>query len=408
MLGIVWNALRLAMSAIVRNPLRALLTVLGILIGISAVVIVTGLADGASSQVTGQIDSFAANAIFVHPQPVQASGARQKATGRLTEADMYAVKHEANSVDGTAPWLSALGQVVYADKNVSTTLIGTNMDYMQVRKWVIDKGEMWTGLDEEAKTKVCVVGHTVADNLFGPGADPIGRVIRIGRSPYRVIGELNLRGNSPFGEDQDDRIMMPIGSFRARVMHTSPGRVDQFMASAKSPEVTENAKRQIDAILRQRHHIEPGADPDFEINTQADMQKATGAITAALSALLLGVATISLLVGGIGVMNIMLVSVAERTREIGIRMSIGARSRDILTQFLIEAVVLSLVGGVLGIIIGMAATAAVGSVLGWSLTPSLRALLIAVATSVGIGVVFGFLPARNAARLDPIDALRTD
>jgi putative ABC transport system permease protein len=405
-LGILWNALRLAVSAILRNPLRALLTVLGIFIGISAVVIVTGLADGATSQVTGQIDSFASNGLSIHPQPVQASGARQKATGRLTEADVLAVKREAVSVQGAAPWLSASVQVVYADQNTTTTAIGTTADYMEIRKWTIERGEMWTPLDEEAKTKVCLIGHTTAEALFG-AVDPVGATIRIGRSPYRVIGLLNPRG-SMFGEDQDDRVMMPIGSFRARVLHTAPGRVDYFWANARSPEVTDRAKREIDAILRQRHHIPPDGDPDFVINSQAEMQKATATITDSLKVLLIGVAAISLLVGGIGVMNIMLVSVAERTREIGIRMSIGARGRDILVQFLIEAVVLTMLGGVLGLVFGMAGIQIAARIIGWTLTPSPLAAVVAVLTSVVIGVVFGFVPARNAARLDPIEALRAD
>ncbi|MEI7894527.1 MAG: ABC transporter permease, partial [Myxococcales bacterium] len=376
----IFNAIRLALVTIVRNRTRAALTVLGILIGIAAVVTVTALADAASAKVGGEIEGFAANAIFVTPQPVQASGARSKAIGRLTEADGKAIEREAVSVAVVAPFLSTFGQVVYADRNVATTLIGTTMSYFSVRKFKIGRGELWTDADELLKTKVCVVGTTVAQNLFGTD-DPVGRVVRVGRAPYRIIGVLESRGNSPFGDDQDDRLLVPIGSFRARVMPTSPGRADQLMASATSERTAVRAGEQITAILRQRHRIAPDRDADFVVTTQAEFQKTQQAIGAALSALLLSVAAVSLLVGGIGVMNIMLVSVAERTREIGIRMSIGAREGDILTQFLVEAVVLSMLGGLLGIGCGVGLTLGLGRALDWPMTPSVQALGIAVATS---------------------------
>lgn len=401
------SALRLALVAIVRNKTRAALTVLGILIGVAAVLMVTALASGASDKVGGEIDGFAANAVFVSPQQVQSSGARAKSTGRLTEGDVKAIGREAVSVERVAPFLSTMVQVVYGDKNAQTTVIGTTLPYFPIRKFKIAKGETWTEIDETAKTKVCVIGATVAKNLF-ENEDPVGRVIRLKRSPYRIIGLLEARGTSTFGDDQDDRILIPTGSFRARVMHTSPGRVDQIMASATSPETTGRAEKQITEILRQRHKIQPGRDQDFIVNSQAEFRAAQESISQILSLLLLAVAGVSLLVGGIGVMNIMLVSVSERTREIGIRMSIGAREGDILLQFLVEATTLSLVGGVLGIVIGGAATWGLGSALGWTMLPSASAVLVSVLTSVAIGLGFGFFPARHAARLDPIEALRTE
>jgi putative ABC transport system permease protein len=405
-MGAVYGALTLALGAIARNKLRAALTVLGIFIGITAVVIVTAAGESATATVGGEIDSLAANALYVFPQTVQASGAKSKVVGRLTEADGRAIGRDAVSVSGVAPWLSTQGQVVYGDKNWSTSIAGTTLPYFPIRRFTIAKGDLWTTTDEVLKTKVCLLGQTVATNLFG-SADPVGRTVRIGRSPYVVIGLLAPRGTSLVGDDQDDRVMMPIGSFRARIMHTSPGRTDQLIVSATSDQTVNRAKSQIESILRERHRVEPGRE-DFQVSTQAEFREATEGILGALALLLLCVAAVSLVVGGIGVMNIMLVSVAERTREIGIRMSIGARERDILVQFLVEAIVLTMVGGVLGIVVGSGITLGVGRALGWSMAPSAKALGVAVATSVAIGTVFGLLPAWRAAKLDPITALRVE
>jgi putative ABC transport system permease protein len=400
------GALRLALGAIARNRTRAVLTILGILIGITAVIIVTALGATTSKEIGGEIDSFAANGLFVWPQPVQASGARSKVVGRLTEADGRAIAREGVSISAVAPFLQTQGQVVYGDKNVQTALIGTTTQYFPIRRFSVGKGAMWTEGDELLKTKVCLVGQTVATNLFGPG-DPVGRTIRIGRSPYQIVGLLTSRGSSPFGDDQDDRVLMPIGSFRARVMHTSPGRADQLIVGATSPETVGRAKEQIESILRQRHRLEPGRD-DFQVSSQAEMRQTQEAITSTLSLLLLSVAAVSLFVGSVGVMNIMLVSVAERTREIGIRMSIGARESDILVQFVVEAMVLTLIGGVLGVVLGSAATMGLGRALSFPMAPSPGWIAISLGLSVGIGLVFGFLPALRAAQLDPIAALRVE
>jgi putative ABC transport system permease protein len=404
---VILGAFGLALGAIARNTTRAILTVLGILIGITAVIIVAALAESTSAAVADKIDSMSANALYVWPQPVQASGAKARSVGRLTENDGRAIAREAVSAADVAPWLVTQGQVVYGDKNWSTTIAGVTLPYYRVRRFTIVRGQNWTESDETLKTKVCVIGQTVATNLFGTD-DPIGRTIRVGQSPYRVIGLLTPRGSGTFGEDQDDRVMMPIGSYRARVVHTSPGRVDELMISATSEQTVDRAKDQITSILRQRHHIDDGGRDDFEIRSQADMRATTDAIFGTLSLLGIAVAAVSLLVGGVGVMNIMLVSVAERTREIGIRMSIGARERDILVQFLVEAIVLTLIGGVLGIGVGSLGAVGIGRALDLSMAPSPRAVAVAVVTSLLIGTVFGFLPAWRAAKLDPIAALRVE
>ena len=404
-MALLLNAIRLAVSAILRNKTRSLLTVLGILIGVAAVVAVTALATAASEKVGGKIDSFASNAIYINPQPAQQKGVK-RSSARVTDADALAIAREAVSVEAAAPFISSSGQVVYGDKNVSTFVVGTTLSYYQIRKFSIDRGENWTENDELLKTKVCVLGRTVVVNLFG-GQDPVGRTVRIGTFPYRVIGTLAEHGTSPFGDDQDDRVMMPIGSYRARIAHTSPGRADMLMASARDG-AGDRAITQITSILKQRHHIPDDGEADFRVHSQAEMRAITDGIASVLSLLLLGVATVSLVVGGVGVMNIMLVSVSERTREIGVRMSIGAREGDILTQFLVEAVVLSFVGGLLGAIVGIAAAFGLGFVLDWDVIPKPAALAVALTTSGLIGVVFGFLPARRAATMDPIDALRTE
>jgi putative ABC transport system permease protein len=406
LLSILLGAVQLALGAITRNKLRAALTILGVFIGITAVVIVTAAGNGAADTVGGAIDDLASNALFVFPQPVQASGAKSKTAGRITESDGRAIAEGAVSVSAVAPWLSTQGQVVYGDKNWSTTLAGTTLSYFPIRRFSVASGELWTTADEALKTKVCLMGQTVATSLFG-NEDPVGRTIRIGRSPYRIIGLLAPRGTSLVGDDQDDRVMMPIGSFRARVMHTSPGRADQLIVSATSDQTVGRAKAEVESILRERHRSGDDRD-DFVVSSQAEFRETTSSILGALASLLLGIAAISLLVGGIGVMNIMLVSVAERTREIGIRMSIGAREADIFVQFLVEAVVLTLAGGVLGILFGSAVTVGLGRLLGWAMAPNARTLGVAITTSIGIGTIFGLLPAVRAAKLDPIAALRTE
>ena len=403
----VLGGTRLALLSIARSPLRASLTVLGILIGVAAVVTVTALASGARQSVSGQIESLGTNAIMVAPQNANASGARQMTgTGpRLTEDDGRAIVRDAVSVKAAAPILRARAQVIRAEKNASTQIIGSTSAFLTVRNWKVVKGSVWSEHDEAAKAKTCLLGSTVKRKLFAD-EDPIGQSVRVGRYQFKVAGVLETKGEAPIGGDQDDIVLVPISSMRSRVVRTPPGMVGMLLVSAESAETTDRAVKQVTSILRQRHHIEDGREPDFWIRTQKEFQATQAAIYGFLTILLVGIAAIALVVGGIGVMNIMLVSVTERTREIGIRMAIGARASDIRTQFLVEAAVLSLLGGLSGTGVGLLAIWGLGSALDWPMALDPTALAIALVASGVTGIVFGFFPARRASLLDPIVALR--
>jgi putative ABC transport system permease protein len=401
------DGIRLAIRAVVRNPMRASLTVLGILIGVAAVVTVTALGSGAREHMAQQIQAIGSNFIMVYPESVQASGARgaQGSGMRLTEEDGRAIMRDTPSLIAMAPAVRSAVQVVYGDQNRTTQAIGTTLPYLTVRSWPVEHGAAWDAHDEAIKSKVVLLGTTVVKNLFG-NEDPVGRMVRIGRYPFRVVGVLASKGEAPFGLDQDDIILMPSTSFRARVLHTPPGFAGALMASTASTETTERAVKQIESILRQRHHLEAGRPADFAILTQKELADLQDKITGILSSLLIFVAAISLFVGGIGVMNIMLVSVTERTREIGIRMAIGAREGDIRTQFLVEAVALSVLGGLAGVALGTVAIVVLERILEWHMALSAPAMAVSIAVSGAIGIAFGFFPARRAAGLDPIEALR--
>jgi putative ABC transport system permease protein len=401
------TGIRLALLSIVRSTLRASLTILGILIGVAAVVTVTALGAGARDQVSSQIQNMGSNVILVAPQSAAASGAKGAlgAGARLTEEDGRAIMRDAVSVTAVAPALRSRAQVVAGEKNLSTQVIGTTRSFFPVRSWRVVRGSEWDEHDEATKSKVCIIGTTVATKLYG-NEDPIGRQIRIGRHSYRIVGVLESKGEAPFGGDQDNQVLMPIGSMRGRVMRTAPGFAGVLLVSASSADTTQRAVAQIDSILRQRHHIEEGREPDFWLRTQQEFQEMQTAIYSLLTVLLVCIAAVSLVVGGIGVMNIMLVSVTERTREIGIRMAIGAQKADIMTQFLVEAVVLALIGGLAGALAGIGAIEFLGTTLGWPMKLDPTALAVAIMTSAMTGIAFGFFPARRAAQLDPIIALR--
>jgi putative ABC transport system permease protein len=406
--GFVLTACMLALSAIRQRPVRAALTAFGILVGIAAVVVVVSLAEGAGKVVSSAMDVLGSNSLIVRPRPSSKSGLRDDdRPSQLDEDDAHALPVEVPEVDRAASFLQTQQQVAGPGTNAATGVIGTTRDFFAIREWGPSHGIIWTAAAEAAHERVCMIGETVRTELFGP-EDPVGRTIRIGRFPFRVVGLLSAKGQNPFGGDQDDIVIVPIGTYRSKVARTRPGQVGRIFFSARSEGMVELAKQRATDVLRQRHQLVELAPNDFEIRTQEEFRRTQEAVLGTIETLLLGIAAVSLGVGGIGVMNIMLVSVAERTREIGIRLAIGARSADIRAQFLVEAVVLTLLGGVFGAGAAWGVIAVLGRTLELPMRLSPGALGIAVATSTVIGIVFGFFPARRAAALDPIDALRAE
>ena len=406
--GAAWTALVLALGALRRSPLRASLTAFGILVGVAAVTIVVALGDGATQQISGRIDSMGENALMVMPADTLKSGVRdERAVGVLTEADADALAEEAPAVEKSAPLLFSSAQVAWRDANTPTMIVGTKRAFLDIRRWKIATGALWGVSSETLGEKVCVIGVSVKTNLFG-AEDPVGQVLRIGRHPFRILGVLEEKGQGPFGNDQDDVVLMPVATLRAKLLSTLPGQVGRILLQGTTPDSAAEVERQATSILPQRHGLTEGAENDFRIRSQEDFRRRQEGILGTLRTLLLSVALVSLIVGGIGVMNIMLVSVTERTREIGIRLAIGAREIDILFQFLVEAVVLSLLGGAAGALLAVVAVGAIAKALGWEMEVSTDALVVALVTSTTLGVTFGFFPARRAARLDPIVALRRE
>jgi putative ABC transport system permease protein len=405
MLATLIGGARLAVRSIARSTLRAVLTILGIVIGVAAVVTVTALGAGARDQVAGQIEAMGSNVIVVIPQSAAASGAKAAQGMRLSEDDGRAILREAVSVTAVAPNLRTRAQIVSGERNWSAQVIGSTRSFFTVRSWRVARGAEWDEHDEATKAKVCILGTTVATKLFGD-EDPVGRSVRMGSYSWRVVGLLESKGDAPLAGDMDNLVLVPIGSMRGRLIRTAPGFAGVLMMSASSAETTRRAVSQIEAILRQRHQIEEGREPDFVIRTQQEFQEMQSSIYALLTVLLVLIAGVSLVVGGIGVMNIMLVSVTERTREIGIRMAIGAREANILAQFLVEAIVLALIGGLVGATSGVGLIGLLSASLEWPMRLEPAALAVAVVTSALIGIVFGFFPARRAAGMDPIHALR--
>ena len=400
-------AVRLALVALLRAPLRSVLTVLGILVGIAAVVVVTALGEGASGRIGHQIESLGTNVVYVFDVPRARSGAKRArgSAAGLTDIDAEAIRRETTAVADVSVFASTYLQVMTAFANGKTQIVGTDLFYFSVRGFELARGRLWTRAEERAKARVCLIGPNASNKLFG-GADPLGRTLRIGAHPYTVVGTLVAKGQSPFGDDQDDRVMMPIGTWRGHVSPTLGNRVHMIMASAKGFERADQAMQEIDGILRQRHRIREGKEADFVVRSQEQFRATQERVIKVLSVLLLSVAAVALFVGGVGVMNIMLVTVTERRREIGIRMALGAQPRDIQLQFLVEAVTLTALGGALGLALAGSLIAAARYGFGWGMSVGPAAVVLAIGTSLFVGLVFGFLPARRAAHVEPMEALR--
>jgi putative ABC transport system permease protein len=399
------NILISAFRALARNKMRSFLTMLGIIIGVGAVIAMLAIGQGAQYSVQQQINALGTNVLIIIPGNQQAGGISVGAGSAttLTEDDADAMRNECPAVAFVSPGTRAGGQVIAGNLNWATSVEGTGGDYLEIRQWRIAYGNFYTDQDVKAATKVCVLGKTVADNLF-PDTSPIDQSIRIRNVPFKVVGVLERKGQNALGQDQDDIIVAPYTTVKRRL--TWFPYLRQILVSATTPANIPVAQQQISELLRMRHKITPYAPDDFTIRNQADLAAAQNKTTDILTLLLASIASVSLLVGGIGIMNIMLVSVTERTREIGIRMSVGARSRDILTQFLIEALVLSLVGGITGILFGVTGSQLISGLAKWPTIITAFSIILSFGFSIAIGIFFGFYPARKAAMLNPIDALR--
>jgi putative ABC transport system permease protein len=398
--------IRIAMRALARNKLRSSLTMLGIIIGVGAVIAMVSVGQGAQEQAQQQIAAMGSNMLFVASGTVNRGGMRMGwgATKTLVYEDMRAILRECPAVGAAAPGAMASAQVVFGNDNWSTRVTGTEPQFFEVRSWRFQEGSAFAQSDVEYAANVAVIGETVRKNLFG-AEDPIGKTIRINNLVFRVVGVLASKGTSAaMGDDQDDTIVVPLTTLQKKI--TGQDWLRWIMVSARSRQTSYAAQKQIESLLRDRHRIRPGQDDDFFVRNLADMADLADQQARLFTVLLASIASISLIVGGIGIMNIMLVSVTERTREIGIRMAIGATEGDVQRQFLIEAVVLSLIGGAVGIVLGLGSSYMITQTLGWAVLVSPTAIATAVVFSMAVGIFFGFYPARKAASLDPIEALR--
>jgi putative ABC transport system permease protein len=403
------QVLRAAIRALLRNKMRSFLTTLGVIIGVSAVIAMVAIGEGAKARVSEAFASMGSNILIVLSGSTTSGGTRGGfgSMPTLTWEDLKAIRAESSAVRYAAPQLRSNASVISEDQNWATSITGVSPEFFFIKDWPVASGSGITQSDIEGGTKVVVLGQTVVEKLYGPSADPVGQTVRIKNFPFQVVGVAARKGQSAMGQDQDDVVFMPYSTFQAKIQ----GGLQKFipgilLVSAASSDDVARAEKQISNLLRDRHHIPIGGDDDFSIRNMTEMASAQQEGVNTLTTLLASIAAVSLLVGGIGIMNIMLVSVTERTREIGIRMAVGARPRDVLAQFLVEALVLSFFGGVIGVLLGLFAANRLATSFGWPILVRPDVIVIAVVFSGLVGVIFGLYPAQKAARLDPIDALR--
>lgn len=389
-----------------RNKMRSFLTMLGIIIGVASVITMLAIGQGSKKSIQDQIASMGSNMLFVMPGNMRMGGVQQGSSSsqRLTVADIKAIKAECDAIVSISPEVRSSGQAVSGSSNWPTTIYGGSEQYLDIRSWDVISGRNITDTEAEGSAKVCLVGRTVADELFGEGIDPTGETIRFKNIPFKIIGVLEEKGQNSFGQDQDDVIIAPYTTVQKRVLAQT--YIQSIQMSARSAEESDLAISQVEEVLRRTHKLRENEDNDFEVRSQEELATTMTSVTEILTILLGAIAGISLLVGGIGIMNIMYVSVTERTREIGLRMSVGGRSVDILLQFLIESILLSVFGGLIGIVLGFAASSIVEMLTSWPISVMWSSVILAFVVCTVIGVFFGWYPARRAADLDPIDALR--
>jgi putative ABC transport system permease protein len=403
-------SIRIALRALRVNRLRSALTMLGIIIGVAAVIAMVAVGTGATARIEDQIQSIGSNIIIVLSGSLTTGGMRlgSGASVTLTEDDAKAIAAECPAVSAVAPTVRGGAQVMFGNNNWATSIQGTTPDYLTIRDLSVSSGRPFTTQDVDAAARVALLGPTVAQNLFGDG-EAVNQVVRIKNVPFTVVGVLAPKGQSPTGQDQDDVVLVPISTAKREVTGASRANarsVNQIMVQAAGPGLIDEAQTEISALLRQRHRVQPGQDDDFTVRNLAEVFAAQESSAQVMSLLLGAIASVSLIVGGIGIMNIMLVSVTERTREIGLRLAVGGKTRDIMSQFLVEAVTLSVLGGIVGILLGVGASTLISYFAQWSTLISPTAILLAFVFSALVGVSFGYYPARKAAFLDPIEALR--
>ncbi|MBS9461930.1 ABC transporter permease [Flagellimonas sp. 389] len=400
------NLLKISFKAIVLNKVRALLTMLGVIIGVASVIAMLAIGEGSKQSIKAQISSMGSNMITIRPYAERQGGVRlsRNEMQSLTLDDFELIQSEASLLTNVSPQVDGNGQVIYGSDNWPSSIYGVNPEYLSIRVWEIQSGSMFTDVEVKSASKVAVIGQTVVENIFTNGEDPVGRMIRFNNIPFKVIGVLEEKGENTFGQDQDDVVLAPYTTVQKRILAID--YLQSITASAISEEQSEEAVEEVTELMNKSHEIQKGATADFEIRSMEELISTFSSTGEMLTILLVAIASISLLIGGIGIMNIMYVSVKERTREIGLRLAVGAKSSDILMQFLIEAILISITGGLIGVFLGLSTTYFIEKMLSWPTSVTGYSIVISFAVCAITGIFFGWYPARKAATLDPIEAMR--
>lgn len=402
----ILNLLKISFKAIVLNKVRALLTMLGVIIGVASVIAMLAIGEGSKQSIKAQISSMGSNMITIRPYAERQGGVRlnRSEMQSLTLDDYEAIRSEAELLSNISPQVDANGQVIHGSENWPSSIYGVNPEYLSIRVWEVQNGSMFTDVDVRSASKVAVIGQTVVENIFTNGEDPVGQMIRFNNIPFKVIGVLEEKGENTFGQDQDDVVLAPYTTVQKRILAID--YLQSIIASALSEDRSADAVEEVTGIMNESHNLQQGATEDFEIRSMEELISTFSATSELLTVLLVAIASISLLIGGIGIMNIMYVSVKERTREIGLRLAVGAKGPDILMQFLIEAILISITGGLIGVILGFGTTFFIEKILSWPTSVTAYSMILSFAVCAVTGIFFGWYPAKKAALLDPIAAMR--